>query len=61
MSRTLSKESERRCDLGTVKITDRDQHALRWISDQYAVRVDTLAWVLSPCLQTGAGSNQSCS
>jgi len=29
-----------------VKITDRDRSALRWISDQYAARVDTLAWVL---------------
>ncbi|SRR6266487_2126167 len=55
---TLQKKSERkvRSDKGHVQLTDRDQWALRWIAEQYAVRLDQIQNLLGR--QAGRGAKE---
>lgn len=50
MSEVLARKVEgvrgRRADRGVVRLTDRDIASLRWIGEQYAIRVDQLSCLL---------------
>jgi len=46
LARKVERVKGRRADRGVVRLTDRDIASLRWIGEQYAMRVDQLACLL---------------
>ncbi len=43
-----------RSDIGRIKFNDRDEFALTWIGQQYAIRLDQLQWLLGQMPGEGA-------
>jgi len=56
MTQTKAQERKERSDKGRVQLTDRDQWALRWVAQQYAVRLDQVQNLLGR--EAGRGAKE---